>query len=316
MTLAFTIEDALTDPQLLGAALGQIKSWSTWLATLKAAFGLKLNRTERRAFASVAGSRKPPRRMARELWCVIGRRSGKSRMAAALAVFLAVFVDHSARLSKGEIGYVLVLAPTVSQARLIFNYARAFIEASPILRQEIVSVLSDEIRLKGNIVIGVHPCSYRSVRGRTLIACVFDEAGYWRDADSALPDLEAYRAVLPALSTTGGMLIGVSTPYRRTGLLHQKHKDHYGQDDDDVLVVQGASLTFNPTLSRKMIAVHTKADPEAASAEWDAQFRADITALLDDEIIELAIDHDRPPELPPMPGMNYRAFVDMSGRSA
>ena len=132
MTLAFTIEDALTDPQLLGAALGQIKSWSTWLATLKAAFGLKLNRTERRAFASVAGSRKPPRRMARELWCVIGRRSGKSRMAAALAVFLAVFVDHSARLSKGEIGYVLVLVDGVRSAASIFNYARAFIEASPI----------------------------------------------------------------------------------------------------------------------------------------------------------------------------------------
>ena len=42
--------------------------------------------------------------------------------------------------------------------------------------------------------------------------------------------------VLPALLTTNGMLIGISTPYRRMGLLHTKHRDHYGVSDDDVLV--------------------------------------------------------------------------------
>jgi hypothetical protein len=39
------------------------------------------------------------------------------------------------------------------------------------------------------------------------------------------------------LATTGGMLIGISTPYRRIGLLHQKHRDYFGVDDPDVLVV-------------------------------------------------------------------------------
>jgi hypothetical protein len=37
------------------------------------------------------------------------------------------------------------------------------------------------------------------------------------------------------------MLTGISTPYRRLGLLHQKHRDHFGVDDDNVLVVQGTS---------------------------------------------------------------------------
>jgi hypothetical protein len=49
-----SIDQALQNPQLLGAALGSTKTWATWLATLKAAFGIKLNRAERR---TEAGSR-------------------------------------------------------------------------------------------------------------------------------------------------------------------------------------------------------------------------------------------------------------------
>jgi hypothetical protein len=56
-----------------------------------------------------------------------------------------------------------------------------------------------------------------------------------------LSDIEAYRAVLPSLLTTDGMLVGISTPYRKLGLLYTKHRDYFGVSNDDVLVVQGAS---------------------------------------------------------------------------
>jgi hypothetical protein len=38
------------------------------------------------------------------------------------------------------------------------------------------------------------------------------------------------------------------------GLLYQKWRDDFGQDDDDVLVVQGPSALFNPRLDPGMIA--------------------------------------------------------------
>ncbi len=60
---------------------------------------MTLTRSERRAFASVAGGREPPQQKVREFWAIVGRRGGKTRMAAALAVYLGVFVDHSARLT-------------------------------------------------------------------------------------------------------------------------------------------------------------------------------------------------------------------------
>jgi Pentapeptide repeats (8 copies) len=39
-----------------------------------------------------------------------------------------------------------------------------------------------------------------------------------------------YTAVLPALLTTQGMLVAIGSPYRRMGLLHAKHKRHFGVD--------------------------------------------------------------------------------------
>jgi hypothetical protein len=146
----------------------------------------------------------------------------------------------------------------------------------------------------------------------TLVACIFDEVGIWRDEMSATPDVEVYRAVVPSLMTTKGMLIGISTPYRKIGLLHQKHREHFGQPSDDVLVVQGPSTAFNPNLTQAEIDAAIADDPEGASAEWEATFRSDLAFFLDDATIEAAIDRDRPPELPPR-GHHYSAFVDPSG---
>src|SRR6516165_6400111 len=168
----FSIDAALSDRLLLGAALGpDLSSWKVWLAVLRAAFGLPLDREQRALFASVADGRPPPPARVAELWCVAGRRSGKSRIAAAIAVYLALFGKHKA-LARGEIGYVLCLGQTRDQASLVLNYCEAFLQSSPILKQEIVSTTQDEIRLRRNITIAVHSNSFRSVRGRTLLAVI------------------------------------------------------------------------------------------------------------------------------------------------
>jgi hypothetical protein len=311
MTATFTIDRVLQDKRLLGAGLGDPGSWRMWLVILRAAFGLPLAEDELKVFAAVAGDRSPPGHRCRELWCVAGRRSGKSRMAAAIAIYLALFTKH--KLARGEKGMCLIIAGSTAQASTVFNYIRGFLEASPALAKEVAAVSRHEVTLRNGIILGVHSNSFRTVRGRTLIACVMDEVAYWRDLDSALPDTETYSAVLPALATTNGMLVGISTPYRKLGLLHQNHRDHFGVDGDDVLVVQGGSAAFNPTLSMAVIETQRAADPVASSAEWDAIFRSDISAYLDDELIDAAVEHGRPLELAPRGGVHYQAFTDASG---
>jgi hypothetical protein len=305
------IDRALTDHRLLGAAFGDISTWRTWLAILKATFALPLDPVEQGIFSQISGGRTPPTQRVRELWCIAGRRSGKSQMSAAIALYLALFVRY--RLSPGETGMVLVIAGSMDQASTVFNYARGFLDASPSLRKEVAAIKRYEIELKNGIVIAVHSNSFRTVRGRTLVGCVMDEVSFWRDETSATPDIETYRAVLPSLATTQGLLVGISTPYRKLGLMHQKHRDHFGVDGDEALVVKGSSKQFNPTLSNKTIETQRQADPTAAASEWDAEFRSDISSFLDDQIIDAAVEHGRPLELPPMRGTFYKAFTDAAG---
>ena len=111
MTPAIPITEALADPNLLGAALGDVASWRTWRAILKAAFAEPLTDEERALFAWWPVIVR--RRHGGYASCgagPIGRRSGKSRMAAAVAVHIALLTDHRKRLVPGEIGTVAVIA--------------------------------------------------------------------------------------------------------------------------------------------------------------------------------------------------------------
>jgi hypothetical protein len=80
-----------------------------------------------------------------------------------------------------------------------------------------------------------------------------------------------------------------------------------------VLVIQAPSIVLNPTLDVGVIASAQESDPFAATSEWLGEFRSDLSSFLDDEIVEAAVDRDRPLELPPRPGVQYHCFVDPSG---
>ena len=263
-----SIERALSDPKLLGAALGDLSTWQTWLAAVKGAYGRPLTPYEREAFNRVAGGRGVPSRKVRQFAAVVSRRGGKGRVAGAMAVYEACLVDRSSVLAPGETGVVACISPTRAQATIVRDYALGFLEASPVLKGEIADIGPDEITLKNGSVICTLTNDYRTLRGRTLLLAVLDEASFMRDETSSTPDIEAARALLPGLSTTRGMLVVLSSPYRRAGLLHALHRDHFGKDGDDILMVQGASTDFNPTLDAALIAAANESDPQAARSEW------------------------------------------------
>jgi hypothetical protein len=308
------VVEAIRDRNLLGAALSPIATWSAWLTVLKAANGVALDEGEAEFFAGVSGGRSPPTSPVSEFWACVGRRSGKSRIAAAIACHQAALCEH--KLSPGEVGVVLVLSPTKAQANLVLSYCSGFLHGSALLASAIESEIVNEIRLKSGVVIRVSSASFRNIRGSTILGCIYDECAWWRSDDevaSSNPDREIHRAISPALAASGGPLIAISSPYRKVGLLAEKHKVYFGADDPGVLVIQADSRAFNPTLSEASIARAYADDGEAASSEWGGLFRSDLANFLDDQLIEDAIDRDRPRELPPMKGKRYFAYCDPSG---
>jgi hypothetical protein len=111
------------------------------------------------------------------------------------------------------------------------------------------------------------------------------------------------------------LVIGLSTPYRRGGLLYNKWRDHFGVSDNAVLCVSGPSLTFNPTLDRGVIAAAMASDPEAARSEWEASFRTDIESYIAREAVEACVDPEVR-ERGALSTLRYRAFIDPSGGSS
>jgi hypothetical protein len=108
------------------------------------------------------------------------------------------------------------------------------------------------------------------------------------------------------------MVIGISSPYRRAGLLHSKFRRHFGQNDDDVLVIRAPTRLLNPTIPQEIVDRALAEDRAAAEAEWNAQFRSDIAGWLALEVIESAVDRGVTVR-PPRRESSYTGFVDPSG---
>ena len=129
------ISEALRDPRFFRPSLEPLETWDAWRTILKAADGEPLTNDEAAFFASVSGGRSPPSEPVKEVWAVIGRRSGKSRIAAVIACYEAVFRERT--LAPGETGVIICLSPTQPQARLVLEYCRGFLRASPTMAREI-----------------------------------------------------------------------------------------------------------------------------------------------------------------------------------
>jgi hypothetical protein len=309
-----TVRQALSDPNLFGNALAG-ETWAGWRTLLLALAGEALEPAELEIFTQLTGRRTSPTEWVKEFYGIVGRRGGKSRAMGVLAAYLATLCRYP-MLVPGERGVVLVIAPDQRQAAGILGYAEGALEESPILRQRIVRRTVDTIELKGNIFIEVRAASFRRLRGSTLLAALLDEIAFFMpDEQSSNPDTEIVNAVKPSLLTTGGPLIGISSPYARKGVLWEAYNRDFGPDGDpQILVAQGASRDLNPSLPQAEIDREYAKDHAYASAEYGAQFRTDLESFVSPEKVDACTDDDfeRPYNL----GFGYAAFIDPSGGSS
>src|SRR5882757_9470801 len=280
-----TFSEFLSDPETLGSYFAA-GSWRGWKIIAKAIYGEKLSKKETEFFKSIAGDRDPPNRRVREVWLIVGRRGGKDSFASALAAYHSAAIDYQGILRPGEKVSVQCLACDKRQARIILNYTRGYFVRKPLLSSLVENDVAEGFDLSNGCEVRVFTNNIASVRGVACALVIMDECAFYADDDSASASAkEVYNSAIPSLATADGMLIGISTPYRKSGLLYEKYSKHFGKNDPDVLVIQAPSLTLNSTLDRAFIEEQLEADPEAASSEWHAVFRSDIGSLVDPAVV-------------------------------
>jgi len=312
-----SILDALDEPALFGAAIRDHASWEPWRAFLAAMFGLPLLYPhEKELFRVCTGRAEPPNAPVRNVWLICGRRAGKSFCMALVAAYLAVFRNWTPKLSPGERAVVLLVAADREQAKILHRYIAGILSV-PLLRSLLDNVSADSIELKGRVVIEVVTRSYRAVRGRSVCAALLDELAFWRDETSSNPDSDVVNAIRPAMATFGSdaVLIGASSPYAKRGVLWEAFAKWHGRESLDNLVWQAATRVMNPSVTQEFIDAEFERDPISAAAEYDAQFRTDIAAYVNFEVIQACT----PPglyELLPEASNSCFGFTDPSGGSA
>jgi len=302
---------AMTDPKLFGNQFAG-ESWTAWLALLAGFYGLPMTPEQRDIFHSLTGRSDTPETAHDELWLVIGRRGGKSFIAALLAVFEAVFNNHKDKLAAGELATIAVIASDRKQARTVLRYIKGLLQ-NPLLEPLVLKESPESIELTNYCVIEIMTASHRASRGYTLACVICDEIAFWL-SEGANPDADIIRAIRPSLATLGGKLIALSSPYARKGVLWSQYKAHYGHAGR-ILVAQAPTALMNPTLPARVIEDAYREDALSAAAEFGAQFRTDVEGFVTMEVLD-ACTRPSQREILPDSSTSYTAFVDPSGGSA
>lgn len=314
-----TIIDAIKREDLFRPYFGDdLSTWKPWMVCLRAVYGLPIRSDASREIIQRVTQRDPdllPIEGFRTSLFLTGRRSGKSKAASAIGAMEAAFSGREERLSKGEKGIVAIVSPTKDQSKLVKSYLESIFD-TPSLRSVVVSRTASAFELVNGVRIEILTGDFRTVRGRTLLAAIIDEVCFFGlDEQSAVrSDTELLRAIKPALMTTGGRLVAISSPYARRGWAHRQWKQHFGNNDSKTLVVNCGSRDLNPLLPQEDIDEAMREDPAAARSEFYGQWRDDVSAFISRPMLEALVVKGRE-RLKPGEVSNLNAFCDMAGGS-
>ncbi len=312
MKARVTMRHALEDPDIFGTILAG-ESWNAWRILLIAAMGEALTDDERTIFTELTGRPQEPLQRVDELWCVIGRRGGKTRAIAVLAAYIAALVDWSDILAPGERASLPVMSASTWQAGKCMQYLRGIFTDVPIFAALVENQTAETIALSTRVDIEVRPANFRTARGGTCTSVICDEISMWRNDNSANPDKEILDALRPSLATTGGMIAAIGSPYARKGEQYQAYKRHFGPNGDPaILIAKAPSRTMNPSLSEAVVKRAYERDPASAAAEYGAEFRSDLESFVSIEAVEACVDSGCY-ERPWIPRQPFVAFVDAAG---
>ena len=280
------------------------------LACLKSIYGLPLSPSEMEIYRRGTGCETYDAKEHREATIIAGRQGGKtSKIEATIACFEA-FRDHGLRA--GQEAYVMLLAPTIAQARIAFRSIRDYIWGSRLLSKHVISITKDEIKLDNGIIIGCYASTYDGVRGRIIVAAICDEMAFWsHEENAANPEEEVIAALTPGMITVeNAKLIKISTPFGKQGLLW---KEFQQRSELDFPVWQLSSREMNPKISPSKLEREKRRDEEKFRREYLAEFTDSTSGWVGPEILDPCIARGRR-QLPRLRDAIYEAALDPASR--
>ena len=293
MTPRLTLVDAMADPNLFKPWFRDPATWFPWLAFLCALFALPMTQEQ---LAHLPAAHRPHDAADRDHRtrrgsCADGAPA-RSFILAVIAVYLGLLQGLAAVPRPRRGGTVMIIArDTQTGARHQALHARPPPRACRCFGAWSRPKTAKASTLRNRVVIEIHTASFRSTRGYTIIAALLDELAFWPTGDDAAePDSEVINAIRPGMATIpGAMLLCASSPYARRGALWDAHRRHFGKDGDPILVWQARHQEHEPERAATRHRRGDGGEPVAAAAEYGAQFRMDVEAFINREVVNACV---------------------------
>jgi hypothetical protein len=237
-----------------------------------------------------------------ELVLVLGRRSGKSFLVSAMALYelyRLISMGHpQSRYGLMEFDEIVLLnvARNEEQAKkAIFSKIKQTVLASPFFQPYIGKDTELEMRFynendikendrrqalglnpfSGSLVLRCGSSNASGLVGLTCYSIIMDEVAAMAgdNPDSGL-DYALYDDLKPSLATFGrdGKMMMLSNPKGPIGLLHDLHENR--QDDPTTLVMRLPTWLTNPNIDKQWLESQKKKDPTEYQMQYGAEFGA------------------------------------------
>lgn len=260
-----------------------------------------------------------PRRAPRLLVLLSGIRGGKSLLAAAGAVRMAMRCDLS-RLTAGEIPRVSIVSVKLDLADVVKQHLIGNLLSRPALTELLLEEpKSDSVLLRHpsgrpievKVVAGSRAGS--SLVARWSAGVIFDEAPRMVGAAEGVVNLDDMRAAVAGRLLPGACRWEIGSPWAPFGPVFETTNAHQGKPSAEVVVVRAAAPWLNPVWwTPERVEELRTSDPTAFRTDVEAQFADPEEALVPLATIEASTRAELVEE--PRAGHTYVAAIDPATR--
>jgi hypothetical protein len=244
-----------------------------------------------------------------------GRRSGKSRIAAAVAVHSLLLSDRlDGFMTPHEPRFAVVVANSEDQAQIVRGLAVSLVKSSPKLRRRLVGESATTLVFQGNRILKVLPCNSRTIRGLPASCVVLDEMGhYLSETEGPAVARRIWEALTPAVGQFQGegRVLCVSTPGDAGGLFEELFLKADAGEMSGAVAFSASTLEMNPGMTAEFLEAQRAAlGPDGFAREYEARFVAGGGAFFDPDDLRDVTGRRR--EALPQDGRDWVCALDPS----
>lgn len=260
---------------------------------------------------------------------ICGRRSGKTLLAAAIAIYCCISNNWKPFLRKHPFATVLIMSHSREFSDEVLEVIKTLIESSEVLNRLINTKkknTNSTMNLKvpwivrGNTIewsrvqIKVAAASSKTTRGVAACAIICDEIAYWNLAeDMKETDTKILKAVRPAMKQFGqhAMLIKLSSPGIKQGVLYGEYKKYQDKElPPSYAVFKAPTWVMNNIIEENEFQEEWDLDSDGFDTEYRSNFMDSLSNFIVPEYIDMAILKGVTFQPPEGDGIKYSAAID------